>query len=316
MEKIQRNVLLAPFTTFKIGGLAKFFVVAESEKDLKEICLWAKKDNIPTFILGGGSNILFSDNGFDGLVIKINFKEKEPQFQGNKVYANAGLPLSSLLSDAVKHGLSGLEWAIGIPGTIGGAVCGNTGAFGKDISDCVYNVKVFNCDDFSITNLNNEDCDFYYRGSVFKNSRNLIVLGAEFILQPKERDIIQQKIRENIKQRTSSFNHNSNCAGCFFKNVEWKRKDINKERLLKNFPELKKFADKPKISTGFLIDNLGLKNKKVGDAIVSNDHASFVLNLGNAKAEHVIMLVGLIKQRVYNKYGFGLEEEVQLIGFD
>jgi len=314
MENIQRNVLLAPYTTFKIGGLAKFFADAKNEEDLKELCRWAKSECVPVFVLGGGSNVLFSDNGFDGLVIKPHLSSLK--FQGNKAYAEAGLPLATLLSEAVKLGLTGLEWAIGIPGTIGGAVCGNTGAFGEDISSCVHGVKVLNCADTSVSDFNKDRCDFYYRGSIFKSNPNLIIIGAELILKEGDSEIIQKKIKKNIKQRMGSFKSNYNCAGCFFKNIEWKRKGIDKDYLLKKFPELKQFANKPKISVGFLIDYMGLKNKKIGNAIVSNDHANFILNLGNAKAEHVIMLVSMIKQRIYNKYGFSLEEETQLIGFD
>ena len=313
MKNIQRNVLLAPYTTFKIGGLAKFFAVVKNEEELKEVCLWAKGENVPIFILGGGSNVLFSDNGFNGLVVKI--LNSEFLVHNSEIYADAGLLLANLLTEAVKLGLTGFEWAIGIPGTVGGAVCGNTGAFGEDVSGCVHGVRVFNCADSSISDFNKDQCDFYYRGSIFHNNSNLIILGAEFILKEGEGGAIRKKIKENAKQRMESFKPNYNCAGCFFKNIEWKKKGINKDYLLKNFPELKQFADKPKISVGFLIDHMGLKNKRIGDAIVSNDHAGFILNLGNAKAEHVMMLVSMIKQRVYNKYGFSLEEETRLVGF-
>jgi UDP-N-acetylmuramate dehydrogenase len=119
-----------------------------------------------------------------------------------------------------------------------------------------------------------------------------------------------------IQQRAESFAALEKCAGCFFKNVEWKRKDINKDRLIQEFPELKQFVDKSKISAGFLIEKVGLKGKQIGDAVVSDRHANFILNKGNATAEEILMLASLIKDRISSHYGFTLEEEVKLVGFD
>ncbi|MFC1756666.1 UDP-N-acetylmuramate dehydrogenase [Patescibacteria group bacterium] len=324
MVNIQKNVLLAPYTTFKIGGPAKYFVEAKSIEEVQEFCVFAKEKELPIFILGGGSNVLISDQGFKGLVIKIKDsenKESNFRFGGNGhgvklLEVWVGTPLSKLVANTTNTGLSGLEWAIGIPGTVGGAICGNTGAFGKEMADSIQSVKVFNHQDASISDFKKENCDFSYRDSIFKQGDNLTIIGATLTFKKDAPELIQERLRKNIKQRTESFAHNYKCAGCFFKNIEWKRRGINKEDVLKRFPELGQFADRSKISAGFLIESVGLRGKKIDDVVVSEEHANFILNLGNANAEQILMLSGLVKDRVYSKYGFSLEEEVNLIGFD
>ena len=222
--------------------------------------------------------------------------------------------LSKLINRVSNEGLSGLEWASGIPGTVGGAVCGNAGAFGSSLSDYIRSVKVFDLKDFSVYDLDRNDCDFSYRNSVFSNS-NLIILGVNFIFKKRNTDSIKKEIQKILEKRSYLSTLGKHSAGCFFKNVSWKRKDIDKEALLKNFPELKRFADKEKISIGFLIDNLSLKGKKIGGAFVSDKHANFILNSGNAKAEEVLMLSSFVKHKIFSHYGFSPEEEVRLIGF-
>ncbi|PIS13462.1 MAG: UDP-N-acetylenolpyruvoylglucosamine reductase [Candidatus Tagabacteria bacterium CG09_land_8_20_14_0_10_41_14] len=327
-SKIQKDVLLSPLTTFKIGGPAKYFVEAESIEEIREFCGWAK-DNLPglpadrqVFVLGGGSNVLISDKGFNGLVIRIKpclpaGRNQELRIKNNEVVVGAGVPLAKLVAETAKAGLSGLEWAVGIPGTVGGAIAGNAGAFSKSISDSVKEVKVFDTEELKIKNYESEDCDFGYRDSIFSaRSGDLLVFSAVLKLKKEKSEIIRQKIKDYVKQRTESFVVGQACAGCFFKNIEWRRKDMGKEKILQKFPELKQFADKPKISVGFLIDYLGLRGKKIGGAMISSQHANFIINSKDATAEHVLMLSGLIKQRVFNHYGFALENEVRLIGFD
>lgn len=318
--KIQTNVLLAPYTTFGIGGPAKYFAEPESIEEIQELCDWARqkarqdKKEVPVFVLGGGSNILISDKGFNGLVIRNRSNKIEGK--KNRVYADSGVLLSRVVQESIKNGLAGMEWAIGIPGTVGGAVSGNAGACGKQTSEALLYVKVLDLKKLSIKKFKNPDCDFYYRDSIFKRGRDFVVLEAVFGLKKEKDEKIKEKIKYYAKERAGSGSRGDKCAGCFFKNIDWKRKDINKKDILYNFPELKRFADKPKISAGFLIEHLEMKSKKMGDATVSDKHANFILNSGNATADEIMMLVALIKNRVYSHYGFGLEEEVQLIGFD
>ncbi|MFH1979306.1 MAG: UDP-N-acetylmuramate dehydrogenase [Patescibacteria group bacterium] len=314
MIKIQKNIFLAPYTTFKIGGYAKYFAEPKDLVEIRDLSRWAKNKDISVFVLGGGSNILFSDNGFGGLVMRVQNLEFE--VNGLEIVTGAAVPLAKLFLESVRLGLSGLEWAVGIPGTIGGAVAGNAGAFGKSIADAVKSVEVFDVEKLEVVDYKIGDCGFAYRDSIFKNNSNLIINRVTLRLRQEELCVIRERIKEYAEQRATSFAQNQKCAGCFFKNIEWKGAGVDKKYLLKKFPELKQFASKSKIPAGFLIEFLGFKNKKMGEAMVFDQHANFILNTNNATAEHIIMLTGLIKNKIYSRYGFVLEEEVQLIGFD
>ena len=313
MLKIQKNVLLGPYTTLRVGGPAKYFAETNSIDEIQEFSVWARDNNIPIFVLGGGSNVLFSDKGYDGLVIKP--KILYARFEEDEVYVGAGLMLPELVMEFANKGLSGMEWAIGIPGTIGGAIYGNAGSFGGQISNIVKSVWVLNLKDLSISELINSECAFGYHESIFKNLPELVILGAFFNFKKSAKHWVLKNIKENIKKRLAVQPIKQNSAGCFFKNVDWKRSDIDKEKLITDFPELKQFSEGSGVSTKFLIDQVGLKGKKIGDAIASSHHPNFIINSDNATAEQIMMLVSLIKDKIYSHYGFVLEEEVQLIGF-
>ncbi len=261
MKGIQKNVPLKKYTTFQIGGRAKYFFVAKNKDDAIRAVLWAEKNKIPFFILGGGSNLLVADRGYKGLVIRT------------------GKSLSLYVS-------KGLEWAVGIPGTIEGAVYGNAGSFKKSMKDIVERVEVFNTETKKITIFKNKDCKFAYRESIFKRNKNLIILSVKIKLKKSS----PRKIKEyaNYKKETQPLNFPS--AGSVFKNP-------------KGY-----FA-------GELIEKCGLKGKKIGNAKISEKHANFIVNLGNARAEDVIKLINLVKKSVKNKFGKNLEEEIQYAGF-
>ena len=321
MLNIKKNIPLAPYTTFKIGGPAKFFAEAGGADEIKKLCEWAKENlfRLPAgrqiLILGGGSNILISDKGFGGLVIKV--QNSKFKIQSSRIYAEAGVPLAKLVLESAKNNLTGLEWAIGIPGTVGGAINGNTGAFGKSIAGAVKYVDVLEIQDGKnkdpkIKKLNNEKCGFGYRKSIFKRNPNLIILSAVFSLEKKEKEKVQAAIKDFSRQRAQS--NTAGCsAGCFFKNPDWEEIG-DKEAILSKFPELKQFSERPKISSGFLIEQVGLKGKKIGGAAVALKHANFILNNGFAKAKDVVALADLIKKKIRERYGIALEEEVAVIG--
>jgi UDP-N-acetylmuramate dehydrogenase len=310
---IQKNVDLASFTTFKIGGKAKFFASVSTKNELIKIIKWAKKKEIPFFVLGGGSNVLISDKGFQGLVIK--FKISDFKKQENIFFVESGVSFAKLVTECIKAELTGLEWAAGIPGVIGGAINGNAGAFGKDISSVVEKVELFDVKNLAIREFNNRECEFQYRDSIFKKNPDLIIFSAVFKLQKGNSDEINKLAKEAIKKRIDFHGVGARSAGCIFKNISWDDESVDKDYLTKKLPDLKRYFDFPRFSAGFIIDSLGLKGKRIGDAAISEKHANFIINLGNAKAEHVIMLISLIKERVEHKYGIRLKEEVQLIGF-
>jgi len=314
MKTPTQNTSLKNYTTFKIGGPAKFFVEVENEKELKEANIWAKENSLPIFILGGGSNLLVSDAGFDGLVIRMN--NEKLKMNNDTVSAGAGVNLNSLIDYCLKNNLIGLEGLIGIYGTLGGAVRGNAGAFGSQISDFVKNVFCFDVKKNEMINLTKEQCQFGYRESIFKNNPNLIIWSVDLKLSVGtglDLSIAKKKIKEIQEKRWGSQPAEPS-AGCVFKNI----KTSEFENFLKNNPDIKlpeKFLENKVIPAAWLIEQSGLKGREVGGVKVSEKHANFIINTGSATAKDVIALINLIKNSVRDKFNLELEEEVEKIGF-
>jgi len=309
MLDIKQDVLLSKYTTFRIGGPAKFFVEVKNEEELTEALKYAKDNNLDFFILGGGSNLLVSDNGFNGIIIKI--QDTRYKIQKNIMEAGAGTPLALVVNESVNNGLTGMEWAAGIPGTVGGAVRGNAGAFGSSMSDAVESVKVLNIEESGIRNYESGKCEFGYRNSIFKQDKNLLILSVTIKLESGNKEESQKKVQEIIAKRVAKQPKGVASAGSFFMNPV-----VKDEKLKKEFEEDRSIKCKGnKIPAGWLIDQAGLKGKKIGGAMVSEEHTNFIVNTGDATAEDVIMLVSLIKQQVRDKFGVELESEVQYLGF-
>ncbi|MEK7566770.1 MAG: UDP-N-acetylmuramate dehydrogenase [Patescibacteria group bacterium] len=319
MPDIQENVSLAYHTVFKIGGPARYFCEIASADELAEAILWAKKNGSPFFILGAGSNVLVADGGYGGLVIKNRADKIEllggstAKRRSNRLKADAGSSMAKVVAESVKAGLSGFEWAIGIPGTIGGSVRGNAGCFGSEIKDVVESVEAFDSEKTINYKLPTINCNFSYRHSLFKENSNLIILSATLKLKSGNPTESQKLISEYAKKRVSSQDIGAKCAGCIFKNVEWSRKDLSKTEFLTRFPELKQFSNQKSIPAGFLIDRLGLKGHKIGGAQISLKHANYFINTGNASAEDVLTLIAVAKEKTQNHYGIYLEKEIQLL---
>jgi len=290
---LRKNVSLKKYTTFRIGGRAKYFFMAKSEKDLFEVIRWAVRSETPFFILGRGSNLLVSDKGYKGIVIKIKFSAFK--FKRNKAFVSAGTEARKLVQASMEKGLSGLEWLSGIPTTIGGAIRGNAGAFGKNISNVVKKVKVLEVSKkgkLRIKNLSKRRCRFSYKQSIFKKNENLIILSAVLKLKKDKKENIKERIEKYLRYRKE--NHpNGLSAGCIFKNYKFKGKLT---------------------PASFLIEKAGLKGEKIGSAQVSPKHANFIINLGKAKAEDVFLLIKTVKKKVKDKFGISLEEEIQYLG--
>jgi len=283
---VKTCVPLAPHTTFHIGGPAKYFYEAKSTEDIVKAVKTARELDIPYFILGGGSNILVSDRSFEGLVIKIqNTKYK---IQNTKILADAGVKLSKLVDLALKNNLSGLEWAAGIPGTIGGAVRGNAGAFGSSMSDTIKLIKILSNGD--IKQLSKEEAEFGYRDSIFKHNKD-IILSVELQLKKDDKNEIKKRVKKYLTHRKKTQPIEEYSAGCIFKNIRTK-------------------LNKPAAQ---LIEEADLKGKQIGGAMVSKKHANFIINTGKAKAEDVVILIGLIKAKIRNKFGIQLQEEIEYI---
>lgn len=309
--KIQKNIPLAPMTTFKIGGPAKFFVEITTKQELLDIFDWVKQNQEKFFILAGGSNVLVNSNGFDGLVIKM--ANNKIAVKGDRVECEAGAELSKVLRTSVLGGLSGLEWGAGIPGTIGGAVCGNAGAFGKSISDSVENVEIYNMKKGKFELLSRKDCNFDYRSSVFKNNKNLLVWQIVLKLQKGNSGEMTELINRYIEHRVKT-QPKLPSAGCIFKNLNFDYlKSVNAE--LAKEAEERGVAKGGKVGAGWLISKLGLQGKKIGGTKISLEHANFVVNTGGATSDDVVIMTSYIKQQVRDNFKVQLQEEVVYLGF-
>lgn len=334
MLNIQKNTKLSNYSTFKIGGETKEFVVVKNEKELLEAIDYAKSNKFKFFVLGGGSNVLFDDKGFDGLIIKISGKNEEIKTTNGdekpkpgepygkpkifKINCWAGESLSFLVNFAKDNSLSGLEWAVGIPGTVGGAISGNAGAFGGTISDAIENVKVLRMVNFEFpvsdrfANYKKEKCDFGYRRSMFQENKDAIIVSARFVLQKKKKEEIEEKMNEFIKQRALKQPKGwIGSSGSFFKNPIVENNDL-REKFEKETGA--KTVDE-RIPAGWLIEKAGLKGKKFKNVIISDVNANFLINDGGATTEEIIAASGIIKQRVRDEFGIELKEEVVRVPF-
>lgn len=288
---ILENETLSSHCTWKIGGIAKYIVFPNDEKDLELVLEVAKKNNISWYIVGNGSNILFPDDGIDGIVIKINkgFKNKGcVKYDGDDVitYFGAGVTSPEIISYLLKFELEGLEFITGIPGCVGGLLKMNAGAFGNEIGNFVEWINVYNPYSGSIT-LQKEDLKFIYRK--LELSEDLIILGGAFRLKKGSKSSIRKKVEEYQNRRKEKQPLGQASCGSVFKNP-------------KEGP------------AGKIIEEVGLKGFQVGGARISDIHANFIVNTGDATAKDILTLIEVIKQKVWLKKGIKLEEEFIQIG--
>ena len=304
---------LSRHTVFGVGGPARFLITAEDRFDIASAVAAARERKMPWVIIGAGSNTLVSDRGFPGMVIRP--RNGTITVTGTNLTAEAGAPMARVVADAIRLGLAGFEWAIGVPGTIGGSVRGNAGCFGSEMADVVRSVTVLNTLTGGVEEWSNDACEFAYRDSAFKRHPEFVVLAATIALTAGSGPESQRLVYGYTAERTATQDIGGRTAGCMFKNVPWSRRGVNRDRILKRFPPAGPFAADRGLPAGFLIDQIGLKGFRVGGAEVSRRHGNFFLNVGGATAEHIVTLAGIVKERVHRHFGILLEEEVQLIGF-
>lgn len=310
-DNLKVNEPLKNHTSYKIGGLAKYFYIAESTNDLIKALQVALEVGVPYIILGGGTNALINDQGFSGFVIKV--KNHEWQINVQEVTADAGVNLAFLVQKTVAASLTGFEPLVGVPGTVGGAIYGNAGlpGLGKGcVGDWVKNVTVFRDD--KIILLSKEECSFGYRDSIFKHN-NDVVLSATFVLDKGDIAEVKEKVNKYMLSRKHQPYDSPSC-GCIFTNY----KITNPDEIRKIFvgeEKIEEFINKGQIPAGWLIEKAGLKGKVLGGIQVSDKHANFLINIGEGTAESVIMMISYIKQQVRDKFGIQLQEEVRYMGF-
>ena len=309
-DRLKEQESMSRHTNFRIGGPARWFLEIKSEEDLVQAVRIAKEAQVPYFFMGGGSNLLVSDKGFDGLVIKMAMRAFT--IEGTEVEAEAGAIVIALARKTVEAGLKGFEWAISLPGPIGGAVRGNAGCFGAEMKDVVTSARVLHDD--TILELTNEELKFGYRDSHLKHQKD-IVLSVKLQLENGDRAELEKRMEEILHTRKTTQPISCGSAGCLFKNYEIKNEEEQKE-ILEHLQLPDAMLARGQISAGWLVDQMGLKGATMGDAQISEVHANFLLNLGNATAEDVLHLITLIKTKAKELYGIDMHEEVQTVGFD
>ena len=305
---MERKVSLKKLSSFRIGGEAEFFLRPKNISEISEAVIEAKQKSIPLFILGGSTNILWPDDGFEGLIIKPVSGTLE--FQGDEVTAGAGILISELLPIVLSRGLSGLEWAGGLPGTLGGAIRGNAGAFGGETKDSIKEVVSFDMDKLEVIKRDRNSCSFDYRTSVFKTKGNEIILEATLALKPGNKETIQKEIEGRVNYRRERHPMEHPNVGSIFKNVpvaSYKNLDLERfKKVIKQDPF-------PVIPTAFLIAETGLKGVSCGGAMISPKHPNFIVNVLDAEAQDVKDLINLVKMEVYDKFDIKLEEEILIL---
>lgn len=282
------NEPMSLHTTFKIGGNAKLFIEVCEEIQLSKIIKLCNESNVDYFILGKGSNLLVSDDGLDMVVIKLTGKFKEIQrLDENTVYCGAGLSLASLCREMENNSLSGLEFAWGIPGTVGGAAFMNAGAYGGEMKDVVYSVTHID-NQGKIGTIKGQNLNFAYRHSIYKEN-GFVIIGVTLKLKLDSKNLIRNRMDDYMQRRKDKQPLDFPSAGSVFKRPEG------------NF-------------AGTLIEICKLKGKTIGGAQVSEKHAGFIINVGNATENDVVELIKLIQDTVKRKTGYFLEREIIHLG--
>ncbi len=282
---LKEQVPLSKYTTFGIGGAARYVAEPQDLEELREALLFAEEEGLPYFILGGGSNVLFPDEGFHGVVIRLA-RMNHVEVRDNILEAEAGTTLKRLIHVARDAGLSGLEPFIGIPGALGGAIVMNAGLKGHEIGDRLVSVTLLTFDGY-VEELPPQELGLAYRKSRVRDMG--IIVKARLRLTPGDPARIEQEIQEYLEHRKNTQPYGMKSAGCVFKNPA------------------------PEVSAGKLLDDAGLKGYRKGDAMYSEKHANFIVNLNQARAQDVLDLVALGKHRVREAFGYELEEEIVIV---
>ncbi len=309
--KILKNELLSEHSSFKIGGTADIMVIAGTTDVLEESVNLCIEFNIPFFILGGGTNIVFHDKGFRGIVIKNLCNNYS--VEGEKVFVESGVIISRFAEDMSCRSLKGLEALGGLPGTVGGAIVGNAGAYGASIGDVLTSAKIFLLKERKTVEVKRDFFDFRYRYSRLKTGEvKGVILSSTLHMATGNRDELLAVI-EKDRYKRKTLHPTEPSAGCIFKNIE-----INDEKFdcLKNkMPSvhLKEVIVHNKLPAGKLIELAGLKGASSGDACVSPVHGNYIVNMGKATCGHVKDLISVVKKKIKEDFNIDFEEEVLFI---
>ena len=283
---VLRNEPLSKHTTFRIGGPADFFIEALDIADIQKVISYAKENQIDVFVLGSGSNVLFSDSGYRGIVLKLSDKVNiELSKETNILTVNAGAPLASVIKFCIDNDLSGLETLAGIPSTVGGSIWMNASSKGA-ISDNLVSIKVID-ENANVKNLKKEEINFSYRKS---DLLALIIIQAEFLLNKRDKEYIIKRHIDSIEEKKAKQPLDAFCAGCVFKNPETSN-----------------------VSAGELIEKAGLKGFSIGGAQISKKHANYIVNENDATSDNVKNLITHIKDKILKEHNIKLQEEILIV---
>lgn len=310
---LQENVSLKRFSTFTIGGPARYFYRAQTADAMVAALDAAKAANVPVFVLGGGSNVLIADRGFDGLVIHdLNIG---CTVEGATVQCGSGLSTMDLLMKAAERGLGGMEFMAGIPGNVGSAIRGNAGAWGHAFGEVLTDVELYR--DGKREHVKPESLGFAYRYSILREQPH-VVLGATVQLTQRDRAAVDAEVAKIVADRHARLPDEPS-IGSIFKNIELDKITLDLPRVLKALEvteEEFKAKAKYKLPIGFLTERLNLRGMSVGGVRLSEKHGNVIINpSGTAKAEDVVQLIALIKTKIRNSLGIQLQEEIQYVGF-
>jgi UDP-N-acetylmuramate dehydrogenase len=296
-EDIKGEILYAApmseYTSFRVGGPVDYLLFPADLEDLQTALKWCRQERVPYFILGNGTNLLVRDGGIRGMAISLSrgFRGIQEVKSGNGesvIYGEGGEPLGRLLEFFCERNLTGLEWAAGIPGSLGGALCMNAGAFGGEIKDDLFSLRLMDGEG-NVGEKGREDLKFSYRS--LELPKGWVILGGGFRLKSGNSQAIRARMEEFLQMRKVKQPLNLPSAGSVFKNP-------------------------PRVAAGKLIEQLGLKGTRIRDAQISEKHANFIVNRGQARAKDILTLVEWVREKVSQEKGVRLEMEIQVVGED
>jgi UDP-N-acetylmuramate dehydrogenase len=304
---VTAGALLKNYTRFGIGGPAAVYAETADPDSFIEALRIVRSERMPYVVIGGGTNLIVSDAGYDGVVLR--FTARSLRRQGTSVYADSGADLQELVDYTVAQGLKGVQTMTGIPGSVGAAVYGNAGAYGHSIMETVQTVRFFDGD--SIRTFDNAQCEFHYRDSIFKRNKGWIIFCTQLEMQPSPVEELRKTADSILQIRHEKYPPSMKCAGSIFKNL-----------ILADLPPQvrevvpAKVIREGKVPSAYFLEQVGAKGLRNGDIRVAVYHANLIYNVGQGTARELTEVIDLLKSRVREHFGLDLEEEVQYVGFD
>lgn len=305
---IQERVELGPKTTMQVGGIARYFTTVDSVEQLKGALAFARARQAPVLFLGGGSNVVIDDRGFDGLVVQLANRRYSMDPGHYQIIAGAAVPVEELVTQSTEKSWAGLEWAGGLPGTIGGAVRGNAGAFGGETKDSVVSVRAINPETGQARLFDTDACQFGYRTSFFKHN-SFIIWEIKLQLRAGNREELEATRDANIAYR-KTYHPQEPSVGSIFQNLYVRDLPDN---FFVSYPQLQAKVRGEKIGAAALLEHVGMKGKQIGSALVSTQHANIIINPGGATARDIADLVAQMKAAVHGEFGIELREEPEFL---